>query len=195
METLKAARLDPDNATAQNNLATNYLDLGEYAGALAPSLALAELAPHSASSAFGLAQVYALLHHHQDAIHAFDLVHPDTPLGRQLVAAGRLAYQSVLGPKMRPQALDAADALRKRPDLDPDSLYDLFQVYMVLNKSNVALDLLDRSCRPAPFSCSDFALNPAYIPLRGDPRFEALAKKYGGISQPPASAASTPSTP
>ena len=191
-ETLEAARLDPDNATAQNNLATFYMNVGEYQKALAPSLALANLAPHSVSSAFGLALNYALLHRDQDAAEAFDLVRPDTPLGRQLVAAGKLAYQSVLDPKMRPQALAAADALHQRADLDPDSLYDLFMVYLVLDKKDIALDLLDRSCAPTPFSCNDFAVNPTYIPLRGDPRFEALEKKYNPDPQPPASVTSTP---
>ena len=191
-ETLEAARLDPDNATAQNNLATFYMNAGEYQKALAPSLALANLAPHGVSSAFGLALNYALLHRDQDAAEAFDLVRPDTPLGRQLVAAGKLAYQSVLDPKMRPQALAAADALHQRADLDPDSLYDLFMVYLVLDKKDIALDLLDRSCAPTPFSCNDFAVNPTYIPLRGDPRFEALEKKYNPDPQPPASVTSTP---
>jgi TolB-like protein len=190
-ETLEAARLDPDNATAQNNLATNYMDLDEYQKALAPQLALAKLAPHSTSTAFGLAQTYALLHRDQDAVEAFDLVHPDAPLGRQLVAAGKLAYQSILDPKLRPQALAAADALRQRSDLDPDSVYNLFITYLVLDKKDVALNLLDRSCAPTPFSCSDFAVNPAYIPLRGDPRFKAMAKKYANTSQPPASTASS----
>src|SRR5690348_10364804 len=192
-ETLEAVQLDPDNATAQNNLAANYMDSGEYEQALPASLALARLAPHGAGSAFGLAINYALLHRDQDAIKAFDLVHPDTSLGKQLVAAGKLAYQSVLDPSLRAQALAAADALRKRPDLDPDSLYNLFIVYLVLDKQDVALDLLDRSCVPVPFSCSDFAVNPTYIPLRGNPRFEALEKKYDTTSQPPASASSSSS--
>ncbi len=191
-EQLKAVRLDPDNATAQNNLAASYMNLGEYQKALAPSLAQAKLAPHSISAAFGLAVNYALLHRDRDAAEAFDLVHPDTALGKQLVAAGNLAYQSVLDPKRRPQALAAADALRQRADLDPDSLYNLFMVYLVLDKKDVALDLLDRSCEPEPFACSDFAVNPTYIPLRGDPRFEALEKKYAA---PAPSAASTSSTP
>jgi serine/threonine-protein kinase len=191
-ETLEAVRLDPDNATAQNNLVTNYMNLGEYQKALGPLLAVTKLAPRSPTTAFGLAQDYALLHRNQDAAEAFDLVRPDTPLGRQLVAAGRLAYQSVLDPERRPQALAAADALRKRSDLDPDSLYNLFMVYLVLDEKGTALNLLDRACTPTPFSCNDFAVNPTYIPLRGNPRFEALEKKYANTSQPPASASSVP---
>jgi tetratricopeptide (TPR) repeat protein len=192
-QTLEAVQLDPDSVTAQNNLATDYLDLGEYAQALTPSLALIRLTPHSASTAFGLAQVYALLHRSEEAAKAFDLVQPDTALGRQLVAAGKLAYRSVLDPKLHAQALTAADALRKRSDLDPDSLYDLFIAYLVLDRKDVALDLLQRSCDPTPYSCNDFAMNPTYIPLRGDPRFEAMAKKYDATSQPAASASTSAS--
>ena len=131
-------------------------------------------------------------HRNQDAVKAFDLAQPDTPLGTQLVAAGKLAYQSVLDPKLQAQALAAANALRKRSDLDPDSLYNLFAVYLVLDKKDIALNLLDRSCMPAPFSCSDFAVNPTYIPLRGDPRFEALEKKYAAPSPSAASTAAAP---
>jgi len=191
-ETLEAARLDPDNAMAQNNLVTTYVNLGEYQNALPPLLALIKLAPRSPTTAFGLAQDCALLHRDQDAVKAFDLVHPDTALGRQFVATGKLAYQSVLDPKLRPQALAAADALRQRSDLGPDSLYNLFMVYLVLDKKDVALNLLDRSCEPEPFSCSDFAVNPTYIPLRGNPRFEAMAKKYAATPQSPTSAPSAP---
>jgi hypothetical protein len=106
--------------------------------------------------------------------------------------AGKLAYQSVLDSRLRPQALASADALRKRSDLGPDSLYNLFMVYLVLDKKDVALDLLDRSCAPAPYSCGDFAINPTYIPLRGDPRFVALAKKYAPPSPSLESASSSP---
>jgi TolB-like protein/Flp pilus assembly protein TadD len=188
-ETLEAVQLDPDNATAQNNLATNYINSGQYELALPSSQALVRLAPHSASSAFGLAQNYALLHRIPDAVKAFDQMQPDRPLAKQLITAGRLAYQSVLDPKLHAQALSAADALRKRPDLDPDSLYNLFQVYLVLGNKGVALDVLDRSCAPVVYSCSDFAVNPTYNPLRGDSRFEALEKKYA----PPQSTASSES--
>lgn len=177
-ETLKVAQLDPQNAAAQNNLATHYLNLGEYQQALSASQALLRLTPHSADSAFNLAMNYALLHRDQDAIHAFELIQPATPLDRQLAAAGKLAYQSVLEPKLRAQARVAADALHRQTDLDPLSLYDLMQVYLVLGDKDVALDLLKRSCDPSPQSCTDFATNPTYLSLRGDPRFQALAKRY-----------------
>jgi TolB-like protein/cytochrome c-type biogenesis protein CcmH/NrfG len=178
VENLKAVQLDPQNATGQNNLATHYLNLGEYQQALSASQALLRLAPHSADSAFNLAMNYALLQRDQDAVRAFDLVQPATPLDRQLVAVGKLAYQSVLEPKLRTQARAAADALHQQANLDPLSLYDLMQVYLVLGDKDVALGLLAKSCDPSPQSCTDFATNPTYLPLRGDPRFQALAQRY-----------------
>jgi len=177
-ENLKAVQLDPQNATAQNNLANQYLNLGEYPQALPASQAALRLAPHSADTAFNLAMNYALLHRDQDAVHAFELIQPATLLDQQLAAAGKLAYQSLLEPKLRARARAAADELHQQANLDPLSLYDLMQVYLVLDDKDVALDLLEKSCDPSPQSCADFATNPTYLSLRGDPRFQALAKRY-----------------
>jgi hypothetical protein len=98
----------------------------------------------------------------------------------------------VLEPKLHAQALAAADALNQRNDLDPTSQYDLMQVFLVLGQKDTAMDLLDKSCAPVSYSCADLATNPGYIPLRGDPRFTALVKKYASASQAPASPASSP---
>jgi hypothetical protein len=57
-------------------------------------------------------------------------------------------------------------------------MYDLMQVYLVLGDKNVALDLLQESRDATPVGCDDFAINPTYLSLRGNPRFEAMAKKY-----------------
>jgi TolB-like protein len=189
---LKAAQLDPESAVAQSNVALAYMDFGEYRQELKYSQAVAKLAPHSAYVALNLAQNYALLHQDKDAAKAFDNVQPDTELGEALLKTGRLAYQTVLDPELRAQALAAADALYQRHDLDPASQYDLVQIYLVLGKKERALDLLAKFCKVEPYSCADFGANPTYIPLHNDPRFEALAKKYDATSQPAASTAATP---
>src|SRR6185437_8689844 len=191
---LEAVQLDPENATAQINLAIAYLDLGEYAQALPPLRASMKLAPQSADSAMILALVYSLLHRPGDAVKAFDLAQPDTPLAKALVAAGRLTYQSVLDPKLHAQALAAVDALRKRSDLDPISMGDVIQLDLALGQNDIVLDQLPKSCAATPFACTDLSVNPVWLPLRGKPAFEALVKKYDTVSQPPASAASSPSS-
>jgi len=193
-QTLEAVQLDPRNATAQNNLAIAYLDLGEYAQALAPLQALMKLRPHNADTAMLLALTYSQLHRPEDAVKAFDLAQPDTPLTKALVAAGRLTYQSVLDPKLHAQALVAVDALRKRSDLDPISMADVIQLYGALDQNATALDLLPKWCASSPVFCADISLFPGWIPLRGDPRFQALVKKYDTASKsaPAATAATSP---
>ena len=189
----EAVLLDPDNVGAQNNLATIDLDLGHYQQALSPWQATIRLDPHSADNAFGLALTHALLHQYADAVKAFDLVQPGNELAKTLVAAGRLVYQSLLDPKLRPQALAAVEELHKRSDLDPQSMEDVLQLYSALGEKAVVLDLLPKFCAAAPFGCSDLSLNPLLLPLHGDSRFQKLVQQYDTVSKPPASTTSPPS--
>jgi serine/threonine-protein kinase len=191
---LEAVQLDPKNATAQNNLGGAELDLDEYAQALPPTVASMKLAPQSADSAMSLALVYSLLHRPEDAVKAFDLAQPDTPLAKALVAAGRLTYQSVLDPKLHAQALAAVDALRKRSNLDPTSMGDVIQLDLALGRNDTVLDQLPKYCAATPVFCVGLSVYPLWLPLRGQPAFQALVKKYDTVSQPPASAASSPSS-
>jgi TolB-like protein/cytochrome c-type biogenesis protein CcmH/NrfG len=194
-QNLEAVQLDPRNAIAQNNVAIAYLDLGEYAQALPPLQALMKLAPHSVDTAMLLALTYSLLHRHEDAAKAFDLVQLDTPLAKALVGAGRLTYQSLLDPKLHAQALAALDALRQHSDLDPLSTGDVIQLDLALGQDDTALDQLPKWCTSLPVACNDLSVNPIWLPLRGKPVFQALVKKYDTVSQPPASAASSSSSP
>jgi tetratricopeptide (TPR) repeat protein len=194
-QNLEAVQLDPRNAIAQNNVAIAYLDLGEYAQALPPLQALMKLAPHSVDTAMLLALTYSLLHRHEDAAKAFDLVQLDTPLAKALVGAGRLTYQSLLDPKLHAQALAALDALRQHSDLDPLSTGDVIQLDLALGQDDTALDQLPKWCTSLPVACNDLSVNPIWLPLRGKPAFQALVKKYDTVSQPPASAASSSSSP
>jgi tetratricopeptide (TPR) repeat protein len=189
-ETLEAVQLDPVNAAAQNDLAIGYLDLGEYAQALPPLQALLRLDPHSADSAFLLALTYAMLHRNAEAVQAFDLAQPETPLAKALIAAGRLSYESVLDPARHAQALAAVAALGRRTDLDPVSLADVIQLDLVLGDKPSALARLPGLCASASVICADLSVNPIFLPLRGDPTFEALVKQFDTVSKP-AAAAST----
>jgi len=198
-QTLEAVQLDPDNATAQNNLAVFELDLGEYAQALAPAQALMRLDPTSADSAITAALAYSLLHRDADAVKAFDLVQPKTELAKALVAAGRLTYHSLLDPKLHTQALAAVNALRKRGDIDPASMSDVLQLELTLGQNATVLEQAPKFCASLRAACNDLSINPAWIPLRRDPRFQALVKQYDTTSKPataasaaPASAASSP---
>lgn len=189
----QAVRLDPDSATAENNLSVNELDLGDYPQALAPDLTLLRLDPHSADNAVGLAETYELLHRDADAVKVFDRAQPDTELAKALVTAGRLTYQSLLDPKSRTQAVAAVTALRTRADLDPFSLGDVLQLELALGENAIALNQLPEYCAATPVGCSDLSVNPTYLPLRSDPRFKQLVRQYDTVSKPPASPAAATS--
>lgn len=190
----EAVELDPDNATAQNDLAATELDLGAYTQALAPAQALVKLAPHSPDNVLMLAEIHALLGQPGQAVQAFDLAQPDTDLSRAMVAAERLTYRAVQDPPLHRQALDAVDALRKRPDLDPGSMIDVIQLYLALREDGTALGLLPAACATQPVNCSDLSVNPLFVPLRGKPRFVALVSRYDTVSKPPASAPAAPTS-
>ncbi|MGA9342674.1 MAG: hypothetical protein WBV61_10165 [Rhodanobacteraceae bacterium] len=63
-------------------------------------------------------------------MHGFDLVEPDTAADKQMVNAGRLAYQALLQRGLRAPALSAMDTLR-HADISPFSEYDLIRLYTV----------------------------------------------------------------
>ena len=188
----EAVQLDPDNASAQTDLAVTELDSGQYEQALLPTLVMIRLDPTSADSVLQLALTYSLLRRDADAVKAFELAQPRTELAKALVAAGRLTYQSLLDPKLHAQALAAVDALRGHTDLDPFSMLDVLQLELALGQNGNALEQLPKLCASVPVVCSDLSVNPVWLPLRGQPSFEALVKKYDTASQPPASAASAP---
>ncbi|HEV7121946.1 MAG TPA: hypothetical protein VGN24_00800, partial [Rhodanobacter sp.] len=117
---------------------------------------------------------------------------PVTPLAKALVAAGRLSYQAALDPTLHAKALAAVDALRRRPDLDPYSMLDVIQLDLALGEKASALALLPGNCATAPAACSDLSVNPEFLPLHGEPRFEALVKQYDIRSKPAAAASTAP---
>jgi TolB-like protein/cytochrome c-type biogenesis protein CcmH/NrfG len=188
----EAVQIDPDNTTAQNNLAVVELDLGEYAQALVPWQAVMRLDPHSADSAIWLALANSLLHRNADAVKAFDLAQPQTELAKALVAAGRLTYQSLLDPKLHPQALAAVGALRRRTDLNPLSMLGMIQLELALGQNDTALEQLPKLCASVAVGCNDLSVYPAYLPLHGQPAFEALVKQYDTVSKPAPAADASP---
>lgn len=123
------------------------MDLGEYAQALPPRMALMKLAPHSADNAMTLALTYSLLHRKEDAVKAFDLAQPDTPLANALVAAGRLTYQSLPEPKLHAQSFATVYALRSRSDIDPTSMVDVIQLCAAGPRRDRRLAALSRPSR------------------------------------------------
>ena len=73
---------------------------------------------------------------------------------------------------------------------------DVIQLEFALGRNDTAMALLPQVCAAEPVGCSDLSVNPTYLPLHGQPAFQALVIKYDTTTQPPASAASSaPSSP
>lgn len=172
-----AAMLSPRNVFAQMNLAVSALDIRDFGRSLIPAQAAIRLNRANVDGAFMLAFAYQHLHRDDAAIKAFDLVQPSTPQDQELIDAGRLVYQALADPGFRQQALAALDRLRIAKT-NPDVQVNLVTLYLALDEAATALDLLDVACAANPLICNDAAINPIFDPLRGNPRFEELSKKY-----------------
>ena len=176
-EQQEATLLDPDNATAWNDLATTAQDLGDWAGMIKAAQALLRINPQTVDSAFYLAYAYQQLRQDDAMVAAFDLVKPANAVDKAQVAAGRRVYQSLVNPALRPPALAAVQQLA-RDQSNQDVADNLVQLWLALGENAQALKQLQGVCPAAPVACGDLAINPAYAPLRADPAFQKLAKQY-----------------
>jgi serine/threonine-protein kinase len=177
----EATQLDPDNATAWNNLATDDQDLGDWAQLVTAAQALIRLDPASVYGAFYLAYAYQQLHQYDKMVAAFDLVKPATPVDGELVTTGRLVYRAVADPSLRPRALAALKAL-SRHQSNPYVAANLVGMYASLGEHAALLQTLETFCPAQPVGCNDLAINPFYTALRADPRFQKLVKRYNAVT-------------
>lgn len=143
--------------------------------------ALIRLDPASVDGAFYLAYAYQQLHQYDSMVAAFDLVKPATPVDREQVTTGRLAYRAVADPALRPQALDALKSL-SRHQSNPDVAANLLTMYASLGEHGVVLQGLETLCPATPAACNDLAISPLYTALRADPRFQKLVNKYNSVT-------------
>ena len=173
----EATVLDPANEIAWGNLAAQAQDIGDWTQDIRAYETIIKLDPADVDSAFGLAFAYQQLHQYDKMVAVFDMVKPATSLDRKQVDVGRLTYRALGDPALRPQALAALTTLARHQS-NQGTTYNLLQMYLALSETAPALTLLENFCPAAPVGCNDLAVNPIYMPLRGDLRFEALSKKY-----------------
>lgn len=181
-EDTKAIQIDPANETTLNNLAVNAQDLDDWAQEIQTTEALMKLDPAVVDSAFYLAFAHQQLRQYDQMVAAFDLVKPATPVDQEQVDAGRLTYQALRNRALRPKAIAALKALDDHHSSNQDVAGNLMQLYLALGKVQPALQLLERSCPADPVGCNDLAVSPIYRALHGNPRFDALAKKYTTVT-------------
>ena len=177
----QATRLDPDNATAWNNLATIDQDLGDWAQMVTSAQVLIRLNPASVDGAFYLAYAHQQLRQYDKMVAAFDMVKPTTSVDREQVTTGRLVYRAVADPVLRPQALAALKELSGHQS-NPDVAINLLMMYASLGEHAALLQSLEAFCPVVPVACYDLAINPLYTALRADPRFQKLVQRYNTVT-------------
>ena len=75
--------------------------------------------------------------------------------------------------ELLPESADAFDG--------PEITEALAEVYAIVGEQDNAIDLLDGLLsRPSPITVALLKIIPLWDPLRGNPRFIELLKKYGG---------------
>lgn len=158
-----ATRLDPDNAFVLYVLQNAYQGQGEWQRAVAVALKLNKLSPHNVLAAFALALSYTQMGRGEDAVKAFDLVQPVTPLDQQMVDAGRMAYQAMLQPTLRPAALAALGRV-PRDGLHGVKRMKLIEVYRLLGDKQAAQELMPGFCNDIPGICGYVAPDAATAP-------------------------------
>jgi len=97
------------------------------------------------------------------------------------VAAGQLTYRALADPTLRPQALVALKDLSRHAS-NQDVAGNLMQMYLALGETAPALQGLESYCPAVPVACYDIAINPMYVALRTDPRFQKLVKQYNTVT-------------
>lgn len=181
VEMHEAVWLDPANGFAWSTLAGDTEDLGDWTQEVTAANSLLRLNPKNIASAFYLAFAYQQLRRYDKMAQAFGRVQPTTDVANQQVAAGRLVYRALRDSTLRPQAFAALKAL-SRLQSRPGVKGNLLRLYLALGQTAPALQLLESLCPVHPADCDDLEISPIYRPLRANPRFRQLAKKYTTVT-------------
>jgi len=174
----RAVELDPFSVIINANFGFCYVDARRYPEAITQFRKAAELDPSLPLPHIGLAVAYELSGQREQAIteyhKAYDLgQHTDTPAGW----TDLLAHSYVLKGE-RAKALQLLDQFKALEQRGEAQAFLVALVYVSLGDKNQAIEWLQRSYENKEFNFIAYInVNPLLDPLRGDPRFEALAEK------------------
>jgi TolB-like protein/Flp pilus assembly protein TadD/class 3 adenylate cyclase len=179
-EMKRAVELDPLSLIINSNLGFSYIHLGRLDEAIAQLRKTVELdgAFYYAHYALGLAlelkaAIPEAIAEYQKAIAISEDPVPLGMLGRLYAAQGR-----------KDEAQKILQQLRQRREQHYTAAYSLALVYLGLGDHNEALNWLEQGFQERDgFNIGPIRVDPLLAPLRGDPRFEALAEKIVPLAQ------------
>ncbi len=172
----RAVELDPFSGIINTNLGWCYLCARRYPEAIAQFRKAAELDPNSPMPALGLA--HELSGQREQAItayqRAYDLdleKHSGHPADPMLL----VAVYALKGERAKAlQQLEKGKVVAQRGELPA---FFVAVAYARLGDKNEAIEWLQRSYQNKEIMIADINVFPPFDPLRGDPRFQALAEK------------------
>jgi tetratricopeptide (TPR) repeat protein len=176
-EMQKAIALDPFSAPAQSFLGRTYVWARQDDKALAQFLKCAEMFPGFAINQERLAQLYASMGRFEDSItedtkarllsgeNENSVLQKEGAIRKAWFTGGRAGY--------RRKQLEVT----RQPDNPPEAYSSLFGaavIYTHLGEKTKALDSLEKAYDQRALSMTELPIEPAFDPLRGEPRFQTL---------------------
>ena len=181
-EMQKAIAIDPFSAPMQSFLGRTYIWARQYDKALAQFRKSAEMFPGFAIDHERLAQLLAFLGKFEEAIDedtkARLLAGEDEKSVLQKEAALRRAWTTGGAHGYWKQVLDFTH-LPVNPPEDYNSAFGTAILYAQLGEKAKALDSLERAFEQRSLSMTEIAVEPAFDPIRNDPRFQSLLRRVG----------------
>ena len=173
-EMKRAVELDPLSLIINSNLGLAYIHLGRLDEAIAQLRKTVEMDGGFYYARYGLGLALELkgdipeaIAEYQKAIAITEDPVPLGMLGRLYAAQGR-----------KDEAQKILQQLRQRREQHYTAAYSLALVYLGMGDHNEALNWLEQGYQERDgFNIGPIRVDPLLAPLRGDPRFEALAEK------------------
>ena len=181
-EMQKAVAIDPFSAPVQSFLGRTYIWARQYDQAIAQFRKCNEMFPGFAINHERLAQLLAFLGKFEDAIaedtRARLLSGEDENSALQKEAALRHAWNTGGSRGYWKQLLDFTQ-LPINPPEAYNSPFGTAILYAQLGEKSKALDSLEKAYGQRSLSMTELAIEPAFDPIRTDPRFQTLLRRVG----------------
>lgn len=172
-EARRATELDPVSAGMIGNLGAMYYYAGQYPQAIATWEAARALEPSDLVTVANLAMGYAVGGRQADALRAAEYVLARAPDDDYIVATAAYVYA-------RGGARNEAERLLGRLEARPHaSPYLIAGIHGALGRSDRALQLLGVAVRGHDDYAGDVAVDPVFLPLHADARFQRLLAEAG----------------
>ena len=173
-ESKRALQLDPVSVIVNWNLGQSFYYARRYDETIEQLRKTLDLDPNSLLALLGLGRAYVQKSKYKEGIAEFEKVLVISPNNQDGLAELGYAY-SVSGQRLEAQkVLDQLTALSKEKYIRADYVA---KVYVGLGEKDKAIVLLEKSYDDRSIGSLEIKMDPAFDPLRSDPRFNDLLRR------------------